>query len=86
MLPRNEQKVAVFMVGIALAKSGPILIKHSQNLSAKCMGSVIVLPSDLNDEGRDDHDLFLRLFITSFSSFHGLLRSFFFCAFSSLVK
>ena len=38
------------------------------------MGSVIVLPSDLNDEGRVG--LFLRLFITSFSSFHVVLRSF----------
>ena len=38
------------------------------------MGSVIVLPSDLNDEGRDE--LFLGLFITSFSSFHVVLMSF----------
>ena len=38
------------------------------------MGSVIVLPSDVNDEGRDG--LFLGLFITSFSCFHVVLSSF----------
>ena len=54
MLPRNERKAAEFTVGIALAKLGPILVKYLQNLSAMCMRSVIVLPSDLNDEGRDD--------------------------------
>lgn len=38
------------------------------------MGSVIVLPLDLIDKGRDE--LFLHLFVTSFSSFHAV-RSFF---------
>lgn len=38
------------------------------------MGSVIVLQSDLNDDGRDG--LFLGLLITSFSSFHVVARSF----------
>ena len=38
------------------------------------MESVIVLPWDLNDEGRDG--LFSRLFIISFGSFHVVLRSF----------
>ena len=75
MPPRNVRKVAEFTVGIALAKLGPILVKYLQNLSVMSMGSVIVLPSDLNDEGRDG--LFLRLFITSFSGFHVRLRSFF---------
>ena len=53
---------------------GPILVKYLQNLSAMFMGSVIVLPSDLNDEGRDG--LFLRLFITSFSCSHVVQMSF----------
>ena len=47
---------------------------YLQNLSAMSMGSVIVLPLDLNDEGRDG--LFLCLFITSFSSFHVVQKSF----------
>ena len=75
MLPRNEPKVAEFTVGIALASLGPTLVKYLQNLSAMSMASVIVLPSDLNDEGRDG--LFLRLFKTSFSIFHVVLMSFF---------
>ena len=54
LLPRNKRKVAEFTVGIALASLGPILVKYLQNLSGLSMGSVIVLPSDLNDEGRDD--------------------------------
>ena len=66
--------MAEFMVGIALASLGPILVKYLQNLSAMSTRSVIVLPSDLNDEGRDE--LFLCLFITSFSSFHVVPRSF----------
>jgi len=67
--------VAEFTVGIALAKLGPIFVKYLQNLSAMSMGSVIVLPSDFNDEGRDE--LFLHLFLTSCSSFRVILRSFF---------
>ena len=51
-----------------------MLVKYLQNLSAISMGSVIVLPSDLNDEGGDG--LFLRLFIPLFSSFHFVLTSF----------
>ena len=62
------------MVGIVLARLGPMLVKYLQNQSAMSKGSVIVLPSDLNDEGGDG--LFLRLFITSFSSFQVALRSF----------
>ena len=66
--------MAEFTVGIALSRLGPVLVKYLQNLSAMPSGSTIVLPSDLNDEGRDG--LFLHLFITSFSNFHVVLRSF----------
>ena len=66
--------MAEFTVGMALARLRAMLIKYLQNLSAMSMGCVIVLPLDLNDEGRDG--LFLRLIITSFSSFHFALRSF----------
>ena len=51
-----------------------MLVKYLQNLSAMSLRSVIVLSSDLNDEGRNG--LFLRLFITSFTSFQVVLRSF----------
>ena len=74
MLPRNERKAAEFTVGKALARLETILVKYLQNLSATSMGSVIVLSSDLNDKDRDG--LLLRLFITSFSSCHVVLRSF----------
>ena len=74
LLPRNERKVAEFTEGIALARLGPMFVKYLQNLSAMSVGSVIVLPKNLNDEGRVG--LFLRLFITSFSNFHVVLRSF----------
>ena len=40
--------------GIALASLGPISVKYIQNLSGMSMRSVTVLPSELNDEGRDD--------------------------------
>ena len=66
--------MAEFTVGIALARLGPVLVKYLQNLSAMSIGFTIVLPSDLNDEGRDG--LFLPLFTTSFSNFHVVLRSF----------
>ena len=61
MLPRNEQKVAEFTVGIALASLGPIFVKYLQNLSAVSMGSVTVLPSDLNEESRDGLFLYVCL-------------------------
>ena len=65
-------------LGIALARLGPMLVSYVENLSAMSMGSVIVLRSDLNDEGGDG--LYLRLsinsFITSCSSFQVVLRSF----------
>ena len=61
LLSRNNRKL-VFTVGIALAKLGPILVKYLQNLSATSTGSVILLPSDLNDESKDG--VLLRLFIT----------------------
>ena len=52
-----------FTSRIAQARLGPILIKYLQNSSAIFTGSVIVLPSDANDEGKGD--ILLRLFITS---------------------
>ena len=39
--------MAGFTVGLALARLGPIFVKYLQNLSARTMASVIVLPSDL---------------------------------------
>ena len=57
-----------------------MLIKYLENLSAISMGSVNVLPSDLNDAGRED--LLLCLLITSFDNFQVVLRSF--LAFSNL--
>ena len=39
---------------IALARLGPMLVNYVENLSAMSMGSVIVLPSDLNDEDGDE--------------------------------
>ena len=67
---------------VALARLGPILVKYLQNLSAISTGSVIVLPSDANDEGKGD--LLLRLIITSLSNFQVVLRSF--LALSNLVS
>ena len=68
-----------FTLCIALARLGPILVNYVEDLSAMSMGSVIVLPSDLNDE--HGGGLFLRLLITSFitssNSFQVVLRSFF---------
>ena len=67
---------------IVPTKLGPMLVKYLQNLSAISSGSVIVLPSELNDEGKGA--LYLRLFITSLSNFQVVLRS---ClAFSNLVS
>ena len=37
---------------IAPAKLGPMLVKYLQNLSAISSESVIVLPSDSNDQGK----------------------------------
>ena len=51
-----------------------MLIKYLENLSAISMGSVNVLPSDLNDAGRED--LLLCLLITSFDNFQVVLRLF----------
>ena len=57
-----------------------MFVKYLQNLSAISIGSVNVLPSDLNDVERDD--LFLRLLIISFNNFQVVLRSF--LAFSNM--
>ena len=51
-------------MGIDLARLGPAIF----------IGSVNVLPSDLNDVGGDD--LLLRLLITSFNNFQVVLRLF----------
>ena len=59
-----------------------MLVKYLQNLSAISSGSVIVLPSDLNDEGKSA--LLLHLFITSLNNFQVVLRSF--LALSNLVS
>ena len=67
---------------IAPAKLGPMLVKYLQNLSAISSGSVIVLPSDSNDEGKGA--LLLRLFITSLNNFQVVLRPF--LALSNLVS
>ena len=79
--PRKELNEE-FTPRIALAWYEPILVKNLQNLSAISTGSVIVLPSDANDEGKGD--LLLRLFITSLSNFQVVLRSF--LALSNLVS
>ena len=71
-----------FTSRIALARLGPKLMRYLHNLSAMSTGSVIVLPSDANDEGKGD--LLLRLFITSLSNFQVVLRSF--LALSNLVS
>ena len=51
-------------LGIALARLGPMLVSYVENLSAMSMGSVIVLRSDLNDEGGDG--LFVNKFVYNF--------------------
>ena len=51
-----------------------MFVKYLENLSAISMGSVNVLPSDLNDAGRED--LLLCLLITSFDNFQVVLWSF----------
>ena len=79
--PRKELNEE-FTLRIALARQEPILVKNLQNLSAISTGSVIVLPSDANDEGKGD--LLLRLIITSLSNFQVVLRSF--LALSNLVS
>ena len=79
--PRKELNEE-FMSRIALARLGPILVKYLQNLSAISTGSVIVLPSDANDEGKGD--LLLHLFISSLSNFQVVLRSF--LALSNLIS
>ena len=71
---RNERKEE-FTAGIPLARLGPILVKYLQNRLAISTGSVMVLPSDLNDDGRGD--FFFRLFITPFNNFQVNLRSLF---------
>ena len=59
--PRKELNEE-FTSRISLATLGPILVKYLQTLSAMSTGSVIILPSVANDEGRGA--LLLRLFNT----------------------
>lgn len=70
---RKEESTA----GIAFGRLGPILVKylHVQNQLAILTGSVMVLPSNSNDDGRGD--LLFCSFITSFNNFQVNLRSFF---------
>ena len=51
-----------------------MFVKYLKNLQAISRGSVNVLPSDVNDAGREDS--FLHLLITSFDNFQVVLRSF----------
>ena len=72
LLPvRNERKLEL-TAGIALASLGPILMKYLQNRLAISVGSVMDLPSALNDD--ENGDLLFRLFITSFNNFQGNLK------------
>ena len=51
LLPvRNEPKVEL-TAGIALASLGPTLVKYLQNRLAIYVGSVMDLPSTVNDDG-----------------------------------
>ena len=51
LLPvRNEPKVEL-TGGIALASLGPTLVKYLQNRLAIYVGSVMDLPSTVNDDG-----------------------------------
>ena len=79
LTPPRKELHEKFKSRIALARFGPILVKYLQNLSAISTGSVIVLPSDADDEGNGD--LLLRLFIINFQV---VLRSF--LALSNLVS
>ena len=64
---KKEQKEK-FVLGILLANEGPMSVKYLQNLLAISKWSVIILPSDINAEGKDC--LVFRLLITSFTSLH----------------
>ena len=52
--------MAELTVCIALARLGPILVKYLKNLSAMSIRSMIVLPSHLNNEGRDGSSTFVQ--------------------------
>ena len=82
LAPTRKELNEKFKSRIPLARLGPILVKYLQNLSAISTGSIIVLPSDADDEGKGD--LLLRLFITSLINFQVVLRSF--LALSNLVS
>ena len=82
LAPTRKELNEKFKSRIPLARLGPILVKYLQNLSAISTGSIIVLPSDADDEGKGD--LLLRLFITSLINFQVVLRPF--LALSNLVS
>lgn len=71
-----------FTEGILFARLGPMLVKYLQNLSAISKGSVILIPSEINVEGKEG--LLVRLLITSFKSFHVCFKSLF--ALSNLLS
>lgn len=55
LLSQRLQRKEGFTLGIDRARLRPMFVKYLQNLSEISMGSVNVLPSDLNDVGREDH-------------------------------
>ena len=55
LLSQRLQRKEGFKLGIDRARLRPMFVKYLQNLSEISMGSVNVLPSDLNDVGREDH-------------------------------
>ena len=55
LLSQRLQRKEGFTLGVDRARLRPMFVKYLQNLSAISMGSVNVLPSDLNDVGREDH-------------------------------
>ena len=55
LLSQRLQRKEGFTLGVDRARLRPMFVNYLQNLSAISMGSVNVLPSDLNDGGREDH-------------------------------
>ena len=55
LLSQRLQRKEGFTLGVDRARLRPMFVNYLQNLSAISMGSVNVLPSDLNDVGREDH-------------------------------
>ena len=55
LLSKRLQRKEGFTLGVDRARLRPMFVNYLQNLSAISMRSVNVLPSDLNDVGREDH-------------------------------